>query len=114
MLEDLMPVIVCLIFVAAAVLEVAGDAIIRAGLRGNALVVIAGGFVVLGSYGLVVNTLRWEFSRLFGVYVTVFATASVLCGRFVFGEAVATSTWVGLAIILSGAAVIQSGAYLNW
>ena len=109
-----MPIIACLIFVAAAALEVAGDAIIRAGLRGNAPVLVAGGFVVLGSYGLVVNTLRWEFARLLGVYVAVFATAGVLCGRFAFGEAVATSTWVGLAIVLSGAAVIQSGAYLNW
>jgi small multidrug resistance family-3 protein len=109
-----MPVIVCLVFVAAAALEVAGDAIIRAGLRGSAPVVIACGFIVLGSYGLVVNTLRWEFSRLLGVYVAVFATVGVLCGRFAFGEAVATSTWVGLAIVLSGAAVIQSGAYLNW
>ncbi len=109
-----MPVIVCLILIAGAALEVAGDAIIRAGLRGSGPLVIAGGFIVLGSYGLLVNTLRWEFSRLFGVYVAVFATASVLCGRLAFGEAVATSTWVGLAIILSGAAVIQSGAYLNW
>ncbi len=85
-----------------------------AGLRGSGPVVIAGGFIVLGSYGLVVNTLRWEFSRLLGVYVAVFATASVLCGRFAFGEAVATSTWVGLAVIVSGAAVIQSGAHQNW
>jgi len=46
-----MPVVACLIFVAAAVLEVGGDAIIRAGLRGSGPVVIAGGFIVLGSYG---------------------------------------------------------------
>jgi len=109
-----MPVIACLVFVAAAALEVAGDAIIRAGLRGSAPALVAGGFIVLGTYGVLVNTLRWEFSRLLGVYVAVFATAGVLCGRFAFGEAIATSTWVGLAVIVSGAAVIQSGAYLNW
>jgi small multidrug resistance family-3 protein len=113
-LEDPMPVVACLTLVAAALLEVGGDAIIRAGLRGSGLAVVAGGFIVLGSYGLLVNTLRWEFSRLLGVYVAVFATASVLCGRFAFGEVVATSTWLGLAIILSGAAVIQLGSQLNW
>ena len=109
-----MPIVACLIFAAAAALEVGGDAIIRAGLRGSAPALVVGGFVVLGCYGVLVNTLRWEFARLLGVYVAVFATGGVLCGRFAFGEAVATSTWIGLAIIIVGGVVIQLGAQLNW
>lgn len=99
-----------LIFVAAAVLEVGGDALIRKGLRGAGLALIALGFAALGSYGLVVNMVRWDFSKLLGVYVAVFALVSVLFGRFVFGESIPTATWVGLAIIIGGGMVIQFGS----
>ena len=93
----------------AAVLEVGGDAVIRRGLRGGGLLLVVAGFVVLGGYGIVVNLVPWEFGRLLGVYVGVFATASVLCGRFVFGESVPASTWVGLALVVAGGLVIQFG-----
>lgn len=105
-----MPAVAWLVFIAAAALEVGGDAIIRKGLRGGGMAVIAAGLVVLGSYGLVVNLVPWDFSRLLGVYVGVFAAVSVLCGRFVFGESVPTSTWLGLALILAGGLVIHLGA----
>ena len=98
-----------LVFVAAAVLEVAGDAVIRKGLRGNSWLLIAGGFVTLGGYGLVVNLVTWDFSKLLGVYVAVFAAVSVLAGRFVFKESVPSSTWVGLTLIVVGGLVIQVG-----
>ena len=105
-----MPVVAWLIFLVAASLEVGGDAVIRKGLRGSGLALIAAGFVVLGCYGLVVNLVQWDFSRLLGVYVGVFATLSVLCGRFVFRESVPASTWLGLAIIVAGGLVIQFGS----
>jgi multidrug transporter EmrE-like cation transporter len=43
------------------------------------------------------------------VYVAVFAAVSVLAARVVFAEQVPGSTWVGLALILSGGAVMQFG-----
>ena len=98
-----------LIFVAAALLEVGGDSVIRQGLRGKAVALVAAGFVMLGVYGVVVNTVKWDFSRLLGVYVAVFAAASILWGRFVFKEHIPASTWVGLAIIIVGGLVIQFG-----
>jgi len=73
-----------LVFIAAAILEVGGDALIRKGLRGSGLALIVAGFVVLGCYGLVVNIVRWDFSRLLGVYVAVFVVISVLAGRVFF------------------------------
>jgi small multidrug resistance family-3 protein len=97
------------IFVAAAVLEVSGDALVRAGLRGRGVVVIAFGCALLAAYGLVVNRLDLDFSRLLGTYVTIFAAASVLIGRFAFAERIRASTWLGLAIILIGGAVIHFG-----
>jgi drug/metabolite transporter superfamily protein YnfA len=99
-----------LVFVAAAILEVGGDSVIRQGLRGNAIGLIALGFGMLGCYGVVVNTVKWDFSRLLGVYIAVFAVVSILWGRFVFKENIQISTWIGLAIIVVGGLVIQFGS----
>jgi len=101
-----------IIFIAAAVLEVGGDAVIRKGLHGSLVWFIVTGFLMLGCYGVVVNTVKWDFSRLLGVYVAVFAVVSILAGRFVFKETIPASTWLGLAIIVVGGAVIQMGAGL--
>jgi small multidrug resistance family-3 protein len=98
-----------LIFIGAAILEVGGDAIIRKGLRGSGLIVIAIGCAMLGCYGVVVNTVRWDFSKLLGVYVAIFAFTSILFGRFVFKENIPTATWIGLVVIIGGAMIIQFG-----
>ncbi len=104
-----MPVIAWLVFLGSAALEVGGDAVVRRGLRGSSLVTILAGGLMLAGYGLLVNTVKWDFSKLLGVYVAVFATVSIACGRFVFGENVPGSTWLGLAIIVLGGFVIQFG-----
>jgi drug/metabolite transporter superfamily protein YnfA len=104
-----LPLAAWLVFLGSAFLEVGGDAVVRRGLRGANVVTILAGGLMLAGYGLLVNTVRWDFSRLLGVYVAVFAMVSVMCGRFVFGESVPNSTWVGLAIIVAGGLVIQFG-----
>ena len=101
--------IVTPVMIAAAALEVGGDAVIRVGLHGSRALVIALGFVILGSYGIVVNLLPLDFSRLLGAYVGFFAITSVLAGRLVFHEHVVASTWVGLGLILAGSVVVQHG-----
>jgi drug/metabolite transporter superfamily protein YnfA len=105
-----MHAIALLIFVAAAVLEVGGDSLIRQGLRIKAIGFIAAGFGMLGFYGVVVNTVKWDFSRLLGVYIAVFAVVSILWGRLVFKEHIPMATWIGLAIIVVGGLVIQFGS----
>jgi len=97
------------VFVGAAVLEVAGDAIIRKGMRGSGAALVVLGFAVLGSYGVVVNLLDIDFSRLLGAYVGVFAVVSVLLGRLLFGDRVPGSTWTGLLVILAGSLIIHLG-----
>ncbi len=99
-----------LIFIAAALLEVGGDAAVRQGLRGGKWWWIGVGCLMLGVYGVVVNSVKWDFSRLLGVYVAVFAVVSVLVGRFWFGENVPNTTWAGLALIVIGGLVIQFGS----
>jgi len=101
-----------LAFVAAAVLEVGGDAIIRKGLVGSRPLVILAGFILLGSYGIVVNLLPFDFSRVLGIYIGVFAVVSVATGRFVFQETIATSTWLGVGVVLVGSLIVQFGARL--
>lgn len=102
-------VAVSAVFVLAAVLEVAGDAVIRSGMRGAGLVPVLVGFLMLGFYGVVVNLLQVDFSRLLGTYIGVFAVVSVLVGRFYFREDVSLSTWVGLGVVLAGSLIIHFG-----
>jgi drug/metabolite transporter (DMT)-like permease len=98
-----------LIFIGAAILEVGGDAVVRKGLRGSGLIIILIGFAMLGCYGVVVNMVKWDFSKLLGVYVAVFACISILFGRFVFKENISLATWIGLAVIVCGGMIIQFG-----
>jgi drug/metabolite transporter superfamily protein YnfA len=98
-----------LIFIGAAILEVGGDAVVRKGLRGSGLIVILTGAVMLGCYGVVVNMVKWDFSKLLGVYVAIFALVSILFGRFVFKEHIPAATWIGLLVIVLGGMIIQFG-----
>ena len=97
------------VFFGAAVLEVAGDALIRKGLRGSGASLVVVGFAVLGSYGVLVNLLDIDFARLLGAYVGIFAVVSVGVGRIAFGEQVPASTWLGLAVVLVGSLIIHVG-----
>jgi small multidrug resistance family-3 protein len=102
--------VVWTIFVCAALLEVGGDAIIRKGLRGSSVISVVVGFIVLGCYGLVVNTVRWDFSRLLGVYVAVFAMVSVAVGRIAFKENISLTAAVGFITIILGGLIVQVGS----
>lgn len=104
-----MPLLAWLTFIIAAILEVGGDAVVRKGLRGGSLAVIALGCAMLGSYGVIVNSVTWDFSKMLGVYVAFFALVSVLYGRFFFDEHVPVSTWAGCSLIVAGGLLIQFG-----
>ena len=93
----------------AALFEVGGDALIRVGLRSHGYLFVLLGFGILGSYGLVLNQVPVDFSKLLGVYVGLFAATSVLFGRFVFHEAPALHVWLGAGIVLAGSACMQWG-----
>ena len=99
-----------LILVAAAALEVAGDAMIRSGLRGRSGGWVVAGAFVLAAYGVAVNLVPWDFSRLLGSYVAVFAVLAVLVGRYWFGESITPTAWLGLTLVALGGALIQAGS----
>ena len=98
------------VMVLAAVFEVGGDAMIRSGLRGRGWLLVILGVVTLGAYGVIVNLVPIDFSKLLATYVAFFAIVSIVFGRVLFHEAVPISTWVGLAVILAGSVIIQLGA----
>ncbi|MDR3569084.1 MAG: hypothetical protein P4L43_13735 [Syntrophobacteraceae bacterium] len=104
-----LPLAAWFVFVGSALLEVGGDAVVRKGLHGANVAIILVGGLMLAAYGLLVNTIHWDFSKLLGVYVAVFAIVSITAGKFVFGESVPMATWLGLLIIVAGGLVIQFG-----
>jgi drug/metabolite transporter superfamily protein YnfA len=95
------------VMLVAATCEVGGDAMIRAGLKGRGGLFVAAGVVTLGAYGIIVNVLAIDFSRLLATYVAFFAIVSVVFGRVMFREAVPPSKWIGLLVILLGSAIVQ-------
>lgn len=97
------------VFVGAALLEVVGDALIRKGMRGGGAALVGLGFLVVGAYGVLINSIDIDFSRLLGAYVGVFAVVSVVIGQLAFRDQVPASTWAGLAIILGGSLIIHFG-----
>ena len=60
-----------LVFTAAALLEVSGDAAARRGLRSRSALWILLGCAALAVYGLVVNSVKGDFSKLLGVSATL-------------------------------------------
>jgi len=58
-----------------------------------------------------VNMVPWDFSKLLGVYIAVFAVVSILAGMLVFGETIPNATWLGLGLIVAGGLVIQFGRF---
>ena len=102
--------ILALILIAAATLEVAGDATIRAGLQTRSIGRVALGAGLLATYGLIVNLAPGDFSRLLGSYVAAFALLAVFVGWYRFGETLTPTTCCGLALIVAGGLIVQWGA----
>ncbi len=83
---------------------------IRAGLRSRGWFLVALGALVLGAYGVVLNLLPIDFSKLLGAYVAFFALAGIAVGRIAFREQISASTWIGVTVVFVGSAIVQYGA----
>lgn len=99
-----------LVLALAALLEVAGDAVVRTGLfapgvaRKVSLVLLGG--LLLTIYGVVVNTPKWDFGRLLGVYVTLFFVAAQIINFVGFHVRPGAPVLVGGALIVAGGLVM--------
>ncbi len=96
----------------AALLEVGGDAIVRAGLHRSGILPKALLFVlgacVLFAYGCMVNAPAWDFGRLLGVYVVLFFVTAQLVSWLAFGQPPTLARICGGALIVAGGVVIAS------
>jgi len=92
--------------VAAALLEVSGDALTRMGLRERPLF-LAAGALVLFIYGVVVNQGRLDFGRLMGAYIAVFFLVSQVVAFAFFRDTPDYKTIAGGLLIVIGGAVIM-------
>jgi small multidrug resistance family-3 protein len=95
-----------LILTTAAALEVAGDALVRWGLRDGKWIGFALGAVVLFAYALIVNTPKWDFGRLLGVYIAVFFVVAQGAAALFYGEKIKLAMLVGGALIAAGGLVM--------
>lgn len=112
-LKNSNPLLTFALLAFCALLEVGGDAIVRMGLhtdahsvlrRGLTLVV---GALVLFAYGLTVNSIRWDFGKLMGVYVAMFFIVAQAVAWVGFGEKPRAPIVVGGLFIIVGAGIIQ-------
>ncbi len=99
-----------LLLAAAALLEAAGDALVRAGLAGHTTAArvawLGAGALVLFAYGLAVNLPGWDFGRLLGAYVAFFFVTAQVINALVFGQLPGLSILCGGALIVTGGLLI--------
>jgi small multidrug resistance family-3 protein len=88
--------------VIAAFLEVAGDAMIRSGLKSKGILDFIFGGIVLFVYGIFVNAPKWDFSQLLGIYIVMFYIVSQLLGYVMFSEPVTQGRLIGGVFIAIG------------
>ena len=111
-MKGLTNIVVILVLLLAALLETTGDALVRNGLKAGSLPqrtlwMLAGASALL-AYGCIVNTPRWNFGRLLGVYVVLF---------FVVAQGIA---WLGfqerpnLPLLVGGAFIVLGGGIISF
>ncbi len=101
--------IALLVLLAAALLEAGGDALIRKGLHGPVSARIGfllAGALVLFAYGYTVNTPKWDFGQLLGLYVVLVFVVAQVINWLVFGQTPGAGILAGGACIVVGGLII--------
>jgi len=94
----------------AALLEAAGDALVRKGLHSAAILRIwflLAGAAMLFVYGCTVNTPPWDFGRLLGVYVVFVFVVAQIINWLAFGQVPTARVVLGGACIVIGGLIIS-------
>jgi small multidrug resistance family-3 protein len=99
------------ILLCAAIVEAAGDALMRVGLHSPsstraALCFLLGG-LILTFYGYLVNAPPWDFGRLIGVYVAFFFLLAQLISWLGFGQKPTPMIIFGGALIVLGGCIVS-------
>jgi small multidrug resistance family-3 protein len=98
------------ILLLAAFLEAYGDSCFQQGLyRSSGLLrygAFALGALALALYGLTVNTPRWDFGKLLGLYVVLFFLVAQVLAKVRFQQPPTMPVLVGGTLIAAGGAII--------
>jgi hypothetical protein len=101
-----------LVLVLAASLEAYGDSSFQTALYRssgvNRAIAFLAGAASLVAYGLVVNTPRWDFGKLLGVYMVLFFLLAQVVARIRFGQ---TPTW---PVLLGGGLIVAGGMIISF
>ena len=95
------------VLIGAAVLEVAGDALMRRGMETRSWMVAAGALSLV-VYGVIVNKGGLDFGRLMGAYIAVFFVVSQIIAMIFYRQLPAVRTIAGGALIIVGGLTIIS------
>jgi small multidrug resistance family-3 protein len=94
----------------AAFLEVFGDACFQSAMYQSAgskrAVWFVAGTLVLVFYSLFVNTPKWDFGKLLGVYVVLFFVVAQIVAKVRFQQSPTPPIYVGGALIVLGGIVM--------
>lgn len=94
----------------AAFLEAWGDSFFQVSFYRSSgigrVIAFAAGALVLACYGAVVNTPRWDFGKLLGVYVVLFFVVAQILAKVRFGQMPTPPIYAGGALIVAGGMVI--------
>jgi len=90
----------------AALLEVGGVAFVRSGLKDSRIIWFILGAIVLISYAVCVNSSKWNFGRMLGIYIAVFFVVSQFLSIVVFSETLRIPTLIAGILIISGGLVL--------
>ena len=95
---------------AATLLEVSGDAIVRMGIyhhAGSARVgLLAAGAALLFGYGTCLNLAPLDFGRVVGLYIATLLVVWQVINYAAFGALPTTPMLVGGALVIAGGAII--------
>jgi drug/metabolite transporter superfamily protein YnfA len=95
----------------AAFMEAWGDSYFQSALHWSSgmrrVLFLAAGVVVLSFYGLLVNTARWDFGKLLGVYVVLFFLVAQIVARIRFHQSTTPQIVVGGLLIVAGGIIIS-------
>jgi len=97
----------------AALLEVGGDALVRAGIHSSRIwargCLFALATAALFAYGWTVNAPRWNFGRMLGLYIVLFFVMAQVFSWLAFREPPPLRVLVGGLLIIGGGLVIATG-----
>ena len=96
----------------AALLETAGDAVVRTALHTSTAtsrfgLLVLGGMVLL-SYGYLVNRPSWDFGRLLGIYVVFFFLVAQAVSWLLFSQRPSGPVIVGGAFVIVGGVIMSA------